>query len=419
MSRIYWTTLLRVSCFFLLSGVTGPVAAAVVLPTDQQDGKPEQHDVRQNLAAEAQLPEGDGLANGCVANRDITSQEDGAFADENQQDIPLLFHPPGMWAWDNWFVRDGDQWHAFYLQLPHAVGADRRWKDNDFYKHVGHATSRDLVTWQDRGPAICALSGTWNDRHIATGSIARHAGKWWMFFTGRGTGGDGIGLAVSVDLMTWNMDREAPLFPLVGTWDECPADNAGVFASKWKNEIRNWVGIADPYVTPEPDAEGWFTMILNARVVGAPLAISGCLGTLKSKDLRRWEEPRMIAWPECFERMETPQLWERDGRWYLSFGGVLNGEWVRTNSARLPETVQGRPSHKNYAYVLADPDGPADEQALHYVDISSGHYIMKVLRLETGEDVALFTHTQGTHSGISRPYAVVYQANGAFTLSKD
>src|ERR1700750_1761309 len=111
-----------------------------------------------------------------------SAQDKGATAAQS-------FHPPGMWTWDNWFAYDGEHWHAFYLQLPKAVGPERRWKDNDFYKHVGHATSANLWDWQDEGPALGALSGTWNDRHIATGSVVRYEGKWWMAFTGRGTKG--------------------------------------------------------------------------------------------------------------------------------------------------------------------------------------------------------------------------------------
>src|SRR5258708_40344336 len=179
-----------------------------------------------------------------------------------------------MWTWDNWFVHDGERWHAFYLQLPKAVGPERRWKDNDFYKHVGHATSTDLRTWQDQGAAVCALSGTWNDRHIATGSVARFDGRWWMAFTGRCTKGDGVGLAVSDDLTTWQPAQPAPLFPLSGTWSS-DAGN-GVVTSPCTETTRRWMGITDPYLSPPP-IDGWFRMVLGARVLDLPLAPSGCL----------------------------------------------------------------------------------------------------------------------------------------------
>ncbi|HSI11548.1 MAG TPA: hypothetical protein VK961_05865 [Chthoniobacter sp.] len=325
------------------------------------------------------------------------------------------FHPPGMWTWDNWFAYDGERWHAFYLQLPQAVGPDRRWKDNDFYKHVGHATSTDLRAWQDQGPAVCALSGTWNDRHIATGSVTRFDGRWWMAFTGRGTKGDGVGLAVSDDLMKWQPAQAGPLFPLSGTW-ATGSDN-GVFSSEWKGTPRRWIGISDPYLTPEP-IDGWYHMVLCARVLDVPLAESGCLTVLKSRDLRHWEQPAILAWPGCFERMETPQLWSRHDRWYLSFGGVLNTDWVKEHGEQLPAPVRGQLSHLNYYYVLPAANAVAAEADLHRIEISRSHYIMKVLPAGPDRDVAIFSVADKDNSSISKPYPVQYHADHSLELGE-
>ncbi len=308
-----------------------------------------------------------------------------------------------MWIWDNWFVRDGNRWHAFYLQLPKAVGPERRWKNNAFYKHVGHATSSDLLHWQDHGPALCALSDTWNDRHIATGSIVKHDGRWWMFFTGRGSRGDGVGLALSDDLFTWKTEPQ-PLFPLLDTFAE--KGNAP-FESSWQGKPCRWIGISDPYVLPEPQ-EGWFYMVLCARVLDTPLVQSGCLGLVRSSDLYHWESAGIMAWPQCFERMETPQLWQHGGRWYLSFGGVLETVWAQAHQETLPEAVRGQRSHENYAYTLPNLTAAASDADLQQIVTPRGHYIMKVL-CQDESHVALFTsRNQGGDSGISRPYSVRY-----------
>lgn len=340
-----------------------------------------------------------------------------ATAQENPAPTPPNpgFHPPGMWTWDNWFARDGDRWHAFYLQLPQAVGQTRRWKDNDFYKHVGHATSADLRSWQDQGSALCALSGTWNDRHIATGSVLRHAGRWWMAFTGRGTKGDGVGLAVSDDLTKWHPAQDQPLFPLTGTFDG--ETEKGTFSSKWKDgTTRRWIGISDPYLFEEP-THGWIYLILCSRILDVPLAQSGCLTMLRSRDLRKWEAPTIIAWPGCFERMETPQLWPRQDRWYLSFGGVLNPAWIREHQSELPAPVQGKVSHLNYCYHLSQPTGPASEENLQHIEIPRSHYIMKVLSQTPEQDVAIFTVADKINSSISQPYAVEYASDGTLRLT--
>lgn len=326
------------------------------------------------------------------------------------------FQPPGMWIWDNWFAHDGARWHAFYLQLPKAVGPDRRWKDNDFYKHVGHATSTDLISWQDQGSALCALSKTWNDRHIATGSIIKHDRRWWMFFTGRGLAGDGVGLALSDDLMTWKTEP-APLFPLLDTFATAGKGADKPFESEWAGQKVRWMGISDPYVYPQP-VKGWFYLILCARVLDVPIEESGCLTLLRSRDLRQWESAGIMAWPRCFERMETPQLWPHNGVWHLSFGGVLNMPWLEKAAPPLPAPVRGQRSHQNYSYALGkDFLQPGRDENLHFIPVPKGHYIMKVITLPTGSDAALFTvKTPDRGSCLSAPLPVRYQPNGSIAV---
>lgn len=325
------------------------------------------------------------------------------------------FQPPGMWIWDNWFVRDdAGLWHAYYLQLPKAVGMERRWKNNDLYKHVGHAVSTDLTTWRDVGPALVALPGTWNDRHIATGSITRHEGRWWMLFTGRGTKGDGVGLAVSDDLMQWQTEPQ-PLFPLIDTFG---TEHASPFRSQWRGKEYRWVGISDPYILPEP-VDGWFYVVLCSRILDVPMEESGCLTLLRSRDLRTWESAGIVAWPRYFERMETPQLWRREGRWYLTFGGVLNTAWLKERQPRMPAPVQGKPTHQNYCYTVADFRREITDDDLSYLAVPKGCYIMKVESLAPGQDVALFTIKEERGSCLSRPYPVRYPAAGGVELEME
>ena len=326
--------------------------------------------------------------------------------------LPAPFQPAGMWIWDNWFVHDGQRWHAFYLQLPKAVGPDRRWKDNDPYKHVGHAVSENLFDWRDAGPALCALSGTWNDRHIATGCIVRHADRWWMFFTGRGRRGDGVGLAVSDDLAVWKTEPR-PLFPLCDTFAERGKE---AFESQWDGRPLRWIGISDPYVVPLP-FDGWFHLVLCARVVDAPLAESGCLAMLRSRDLRQWEPAGIVSWPRCFERMETPQIWKHADRWWASFGGVLNMPWVKQNQARLPMAARGRRSHQNYCFSLTSLDAAARNDDIRHIAAPTGSYIMKVLPQSSGPDLALFTSTDARGTCLSLPYRVEYQSDGGLKVA--
>jgi len=322
------------------------------------------------------------------------------------------FQPEGMWIWDNWFVHEGSHWHAFYLELPKAVGAERRWKDNDPYKHVGHAVSDDLATWKNAGPALTALSGTWNDRQIATGSIIQHDRRWWMFFTGRGKKEDGVGLALSDDLMTWKTEPR-PLFPLGDTF---ATSGQAAFSSPWEGQVRRWVGISDPYIYPE-SIDGWFYLVLCARILDVPIEESGCLAMVRSKDLRAWEPAGIMAWPHCFERMETPQLWTHAGQWYLSFGGVINAPRAEKNQDHFPAAVRGQRSHQNYCYAWSEFHQAAQSRELHFVPAPSGGYIMKVEPLSPSEDMALFTISETIRGTcLSAPYRVTYLPDGGLQL---
>lgn len=306
---------------------------------------------------------------------------------------PPLFAPPGMVTNDNWFVRDGGTYHAFYLQAPACL---TDWPSRAAWRHVGHATSDDLVHWTDHGPCLVAIPGTWNDRCIATGSIARHAGRWWMAFTAVGRS-SGMGLAVSDDLYHWEKVGEGPVVPF-----DKP------FGAVVDGQPVQWQGLADPYLYPGPIA-GWYYAIINAQIVGAPLNTSGCLATMRSRDLISWEPSGVLAYPRWFERLETPQVWEHDGRWYLYFGAAHDHELPEGVPA---EFVSGR--RLNCLFIADAFEGPYRPAPRWRLDLPDGRgsYIHKVLEGPDGTDVLLTT----TDGRISRAYPVTYGADGSLTL---
>ena len=60
----------------------------------------------------------------------------------------MAFSLPDHWVWDFWLADDGATYHLFYLHAPHALGnPDLRHRN----ARIGHATSSDLMTWQNHG----------------------------------------------------------------------------------------------------------------------------------------------------------------------------------------------------------------------------------------------------------------------------
>lgn len=312
------------------------------------------------------------------------------------------FAPPGMWTNDNWFIKAGATYHAFYLQVPRCIGAGNRWTIGGRLSQIGHATSPDLRTWTDHGPVVVPVPGTWVEM-LATGSVVAFGGKWWMPFTVN-QGKPGVAMAVSENLMDWQLVGEGPVVP------------AGEYVGQWQGQPLKWRPCADPYLYPEP-LDGWMVMTINAQVVGAPPGENGCLATWRSRDLLTWEPGPVLLYPGTIERLETPQLWRHGAHWYLYFGAAhdqpeISARW----QAEVPAEIK---THRrvNCVYMADNWDGPYRPQPgqwwLDRLPGGGGGYIHKVLPGPDGEDVLLTT----THDQrLSQPYRVIYGPDGGITL---
>jgi len=314
---------------------------------------------------------------------------------------PRGFAPPGMWTNDNWFAQSGDTYHVFYLQAPRCIGIENRWTTGARLAQIGHATSHDLANWTDQGPVVVPVPGSWIEA-LATGSVARFQGKWYMVFTVN-AGKPGVALAESDDLMTWKLVGDGPVAPR--------QEYTGV----WQGQPLQWRPCADPYLYPEP-LEGWMTLVINAQVVGAPVAESGCLATLRSRDLRTWEPGPVLLYPQSIERLETPQLWSHGDRWYLYFGAAHDQPAISTRwQATVPEALK---THRRVnCFYLADRwDGPyrplPGQWWLDQLAPDCWGYIHKVLRGPDGHDVMITT----ADMRVSPAYRVVYGADGSLRV---
>ena len=97
---------------------------------------------------------------------------------------------PDKWVWDFWLVRDGRDYHAFYLQAPRSLGDPELRHLN---ASVGHAASKDLRHWRVLPDALSAgPAGAWDDRAVWTGCVVRERGRWHMFYTGVSVEGDAV-----------------------------------------------------------------------------------------------------------------------------------------------------------------------------------------------------------------------------------
>jgi beta-fructofuranosidase len=215
------------------------------------------------------------------------------------------------WIWDFWFAQDGPDYHLFYLQASRLLGNHelRHWNVS-----IGHAVSQDLRKWHLLPDALHPNShdrGAWDDYTTWTGSIIRHQGLWYLFYTGGRRSERGrvqrIGMASSANLIDWQRCPQNPLMRLDPGWYEL------LDLNRWHDQ--SW---RDPWVFQNP-ASGDFHAFVTARVNYGPIDGRAVIGHARSDDLLDWEVLPPVTEPGEFGEMEVPQLVSIRDRNYLFF----------------------------------------------------------------------------------------------------
>ncbi|MEY3846469.1 MAG: hypothetical protein RJA66_736 [Actinomycetota bacterium] len=196
---------------------------------------------------------------------------------------------PGQWVWDSWFVFDGENHHAFYLQASRALGNPERRHRNT---SVGHAISNDLKNWTVVADALAPSEAPAADSWTTwTGSVVREDnGKWRMFYTGTSREDAGarqtVCAATSDDLITWNKVENLPVVSADPRWFK-------TLSGGFSNEP-----FRDPWVFKMAGETGW-TMLTTAELKdstdprqAAAMAIS------KSNDLVNWVVQAPLSAPD-------------------------------------------------------------------------------------------------------------------------
>jgi len=151
---------------------------------------------------------------------------------------------------------------------------------------VHHLTSTDLVHWTEHEPAMVG-------RGIATGTVVRHQGTYYMFYTDCGP--------QTIRLVTgdnpWHFDfKQSKLV--------ARADDKVYQLSKMK--------FRDCYVFCNEEEKRWW-MLVEATSENAV-----AVGLFKSKDLLTWTQHDPIFIDESRGHASCPQVFERSGRWHLT-----------------------------------------------------------------------------------------------------
>ena len=315
---------------------------------------------------------------------------------------------PTKWIWDSWYAKEGDLWHGFFLQ------ADKALKNPElrhFNVSQGHATSRDLKTWEHKGTMFAPAEGpAWDDYTTWTGSVVQdNDGLWHLFYTGSRRSEDGlkqrIGHATSADLHNWQRVGDGLALDLSGDLYE------EYTPGHWHDRAMR-----DPWVMRDPDGDGWL-MYFTARIPGvAEPNAGGAIGLATSPNLYDWTLQPPVYAGGTFGQMEVPQVFEAKGRWYCLFC-TDGSHYSKAYAASYP----GEPVQGTHYLVADDPRGPWKVAPGPFLDgdPAINRYAARIV--DTGDGLFLlgFLHNPGGGQFVGEipdPVPVTIDANGWLKL---
>ena len=204
------------------------------------------------------------------------------------------FYREGEYMKDYYVFKEGDTFHLFYNVGD--AGKTQDWQEAGNEKAFGHATSKDLKTWEHHPRILEVVPGTWEGQVVSAPSILKYGDTYYMTYTGfddRVVGKQAIGLATSKDLFNWERYEGNPVYE----------------APEWT--IRNesgWLDCRDAHIIRHGDEFLMFTMVTTDKGKGA-------IALASSKDLKKWTDlgPAVVT----FDAPESPRVFDHNGTFYM------------------------------------------------------------------------------------------------------
>ena len=206
-----------------------------------------------------------------------------------------------------------------------------------------HIVSQNLVNWKELPIALpIGAPGEPDSSSCNAGSIIERNGTFHIFYLGRNKkDGKTIGTvchSTSQDLIHWKKDPTNPIIT--------PDYEKYVFGAT-----------KDPYVFwNEQDQRYW--MLIADRLREAPTSRKGVLAMAVSPNLEHWERRDEPFWaPDTStSEFEVPDLFQWNGRWYLTFSTYVEGTRSRYRVADhvtgpwLAPAIDNFDDHACYAF---------------------------------------------------------------------
>ena len=241
----------------------------------------------------------------------------------------MLYRPkPGPALWDTWLFPKDNRFHLFHLVRQGLSPVGG-------CDGIGHAVSDDLVHWEPRETiATLGPAGAWDAARTHTGMVVEREGRCVMFYGCTDHGVQRVGFMVSDDLEHWHKHPANPVMSPAGPHYQAEVGPLG--EADWR----------DPFVVWAPQEQCYETFICARQAEWTAGGVGACVGRARSRDLTHWELLRPVAASDRFYHMEVPEHFEMAGRHYLIFSTTsLSGARLNTPTR---ERVSGT------FYLMAD-----------------------------------------------------------------
>jgi len=269
---------------------------------------------------------------------------------------------------DTWYYVNEDTVHCYYLTCPTTIERHTAWD-------IGHAVSTDLINWSDHQIVLKkGKFGEWDDTCLATGSVIKHDGRFWMAYTAKWDKPDvAVGIAVSDDLYHWEKIGNRPMTQIDDRYYERTGSGS--------RPISHW---RDPFLFSH---EGYIYHAVCASKNTGPIDSRGTVGLARTKNFLSWE---VIPPPEIEEvaaELECPQLHVCGDKYLLVFSSsyeLFSQEMqVKYGKSGLPHSAYAMwsnsifgPYHFSYQKPLIPKHYPVKPYAIQVVNFKGNTYLM-------------------------------------------
>ena len=307
-----------------------------------------------------------------------------------------MFRLEGHRIGDAWYYAEGDTVHTWFIAMP--LDQETGWR-------IDHCVSSDLAHWEYRGTALePGPADAWDGKSLATGSVIRQGGRYWMSYTGHKYEAAFVqraGMAVSDDLTNWRKLPENPTSVADPAYYE--------IESTGQRQLTHW---RDPFLL---DTGNRVLQYVCARRTDGDVATRGSIGIARSVDMIRWETLPPPEHDRMTEEMEVPQVYFIEGRWYLVF--CTHDFWLAPS---FRDRFPGHPFRStDYVMVGDSPLGPFRIHGTGEImpEAPPGRFYASQLVEFRDQWYLLGTVGLDAESGISDPLPVVADETGIHVTS--